>query len=179
VPIENERKFVLRNDIELERRLAQAPGVSRSLILQAYLDAPGLRLRAIEVAGLMRHIFSYKRPVEGQVVEIETEIEEIDFRRLWTLKRESLQKVRYSWPDGRYHWDVDFFKSANGRTYFALAEVEMPESQETPPPAPASLAPYVLGMAPNGDPRFTSKRLANPVHAEELLREIVERGYVS
>jgi len=179
VPIENERKFVLRNDVELEKRLAQAPGVTRSLMLQAYLDAPGLRLRAIETAGSMRHIFSYKRPVEGQVVEIETDLDEADFRRLWKTKRESLQKVRYSWPDGRYRWDIDFFKTANGRTYFVLAEVEMPEHQEIPPPVPTSLAPYLLGLASNGDPRFTSKRLADPAHAEALLREIVERGSVS
>jgi CYTH domain-containing protein len=179
VPIENERKFVLRNDIELEKRLAQAPGVSRSLILQAYLDAPGLRVRAIEVAGQMRHIFSYKRPVEGQVVEIETDLEPEDFRRLWKTKRESLQKVRYSWPDGRYRWDIDFFKRPNGHTYFVLAEVEMPEHQEIPPPVPASLASYLIGLAPNGDPRFTSKRLADPAHAEALLREIVERGSIT
>lgn len=179
MPIENERKFVLKNDCELEKRLAQAPGVARKLLIQAYLDAPGLRIRTIETDGQLSHVFTYKRTVDGQVVEIETELEADDFRRLWKLRRESLQKVRYSWPDGRFHWDVDFFKTETGRTYFAQAEVEMPEHETAPPPLPACLSPFVLGAAPVGDPRFSSKCLANQTHAEQLMREIVEKGAVS
>ena len=133
MPIENERKFVLRNENELENKLARTPGVSRRLIEQAYLDAPGLRIRTIEADGKMQRIFSYKRPVDGQVVEIETEISSEDFHRLWKIRREALRKVRYSWPDGQYRWDVDFFKTDDGRTYFALAEVEMPETEIEPP----------------------------------------------
>ena len=47
MPIENERKFVLQDDGSLERRLGAAPGVVRSFLRQAYLDASGLRIRAI------------------------------------------------------------------------------------------------------------------------------------
>jgi CYTH domain-containing protein len=178
MPIENERKFVLDDDGKLERLLAQAPGVERRILIQAYLDSPGLRLRAIDHAGLTRHIFGYKREIEGKVVEIETEIDPADFRRLWTLRRETLQKVRYSWPDGRFHWDVDFFKTGEGRTYFALAEVEMPETDKIPPPVPPRLSAYVLGVVPPGDPRFTSKRLADRAHAEQLLAEIRQKGRI-
>ena len=71
MPIENERKFVLENDGRLEPLLGQAPGVVRSILVQAYLDAPGLRLRGIETDGKLRHIFGYKREVAGNVVEIE------------------------------------------------------------------------------------------------------------
>jgi CYTH domain-containing protein len=179
MPTENERKFVLRNDRELERRLAQAPGITRSLIVQAYLDTPGVRIRAIEVAGEVHRVFTFKRPVDGQVVEIETELDPADFTRLWKLRRETLQKVRYSWPDGRFKWDVDFFKTSGGSTYFALAEVEMPEHVRVPPPVPPCLAGYVLGQAPEGDPRFTSKRLADQSHAGRILHEIAERGLVA
>jgi CYTH domain-containing protein len=175
MPIENERKFVLRNDNELEVRLSQAPGVTRSLLVQAYLDAPGLRLRAREADGELRHIFSFKRLVGDHVVEIETDIEADDFRRLWKLRRETLQKVRYSWPDGRFHWDIDFFKTTGGRTYFALAEVEMPEHQRLPPPLPACIAPFVIEQVTHQDPRFTSKRLADTAHAERLLAEIEQK----
>ncbi len=178
MPIENERKFVLDDDGRLERLLAQAPGVTRSILVQAYLEAPGLRLRVIDSGGKTRRIFSYKREVEGKVVEIETDIDPEDFRRLWTLRHETLQKVRYSWPDGRFHWDVDFFKTSKGQTYFALAEVEMPEHETTPPPVPPRLSAHLLGAAPPGDPRFTSKRLANQAHAERLLAEAREKGRV-
>jgi len=178
MPIENERKFVLRNDCELEKRLAQAPGVARSLLVQAYLDAPGLRIRTIETNGQLSHIFTYKRPVDGQVVEIETEISPVDFERLWSQRRETLQKTRYSWTDGPFHWDVDFFKTDDNRTYFTQAEVEMPEDQVEPPPLPPSLADHLLATAPAGDPRFASKRLANQAHAEKLLADIKSKGRI-
>ena len=154
MPIENERKFVLENDGRLEPLLGQAPGVVRSILVQAYLDAPGLRLRGIE-----------------------TEIHRVDFHRLWTLRRETLQKVRYSWPEGdRYKWDVDFFKGADGATYFVLAEVEMPEHETNAPPLPPRLAPHLLAAVPYGDPRFSSKRLADQPHAERLLVEVRMKG---
>ncbi len=172
MPIENERKFVLENDGKLELLLAQAPGVTRGLIVQAYLESPGVRLRVVELAGRRHHIFGFKRPVDGTTVEIETYISEDDFRRLWKLRTETLQKVRYSWPDGRFGWDLDFFKATDGSTYFAMAEVEMPEIDQVPPPLPPRLAPHVIFAAPFGDPRFTSKRLANRQFAENLLAEI-------
>lgn len=176
MPIENERKFVLDDDETLERTLARKPGVVRSYLRQAYLESSGLRIRAIEQGGSTRHVFTYKRPVEDQVVEIETEIAAIDFRRLWKLRQETLQKARYSWNDGRFHWDVDFFKADDGRTYFALAEVEMPETDTVPPAPPAILAPYVLLLAPRNDPRFTSKRLADRAHAERLMADVRTKG---
>jgi CYTH domain-containing protein len=176
MPIENERKFVLTNDGQLEPRLAQAPGVTRGLIVQAYLETPGVRLRVVEVGDRRHHIFSYKRPVDGHTVEIETYISEDDFRRLWKLRKETLQKVRYSWPDGRFGWDVDFFKTTDGSTYFAMAEVEMPEGDVQPPPPPPRLAPHVIFAVPYTDPRFTSKRLADRQHAEGLMDEIRHKG---
>jgi CYTH domain-containing protein len=173
MPIENERKFVLSEDGRLERELATAPGVTRSLLRQTYLDAQGVRLRSIETGEGVRHIFSFKRTVDGEMVEIETDIEREDFDRLWKLGREKLRKVRYSWPDGRFHWDTDFFKTDGGRTYFALAEVEMPAKETAPPPVHARLTTHYVAAVEPGDPRFTSKRLADQGHAERLLAEIM------
>jgi CYTH domain-containing protein len=169
---------VLDDDGKLETLLAQVPGVTRSLLQQAYLDVSGLRIRAIQSNGSKRHIFTYKREVDGQVVEIETEISAADFDRLWSQRRETLQKARYSWDDGPFHWDVDFFKTDEGRTYFAQAEVEMPEQDKSPPPLPECLASHLLAMAPAGDQRFTSKRLADQTHAEKLLADIKSKGRI-
>jgi CYTH domain-containing protein len=179
MPIENERKFVLRDDGLLEGQLAGLPNVRRSLLRQAYLDVSGIRVRSIDDAGPRRHVFTYKRAVKGQLVEIETEISAADFERLWSERRETLQKTRYSWNDGPFHWDVDFFKTDDGHTYFAQAEVEMPEDHETPPPLPPCLASHLLALAPAGDQRFTSKRLADRGHAERLLAEIRSKGVIS
>ena len=44
---------------------------ARHFLRQAYLDAPGLRIRSMEADGKTRHLFTYKRTIEDQVVEIE------------------------------------------------------------------------------------------------------------
>jgi CYTH domain-containing protein len=178
MPIENERKFVLNDDGKLESHLTKKPGVTRHFLRQAYLDAPGLRIRSMEADGKTRHLFTYKRTIEDQVVEIETGLSAVDFARLWTKRNETLQKVRYSWDDGAFHWDVDFFKDEGWKTYFAMAEVEMPEEHTEPPPLPASLAGHLLAAAPAGDQRFTSKRLADQAHAERLLADIRQKGRI-
>ncbi|HMJ98494.1 MAG TPA: CYTH domain-containing protein [Reyranella sp.] len=178
MPIENERKFVLLDDGRLEQQLAHVPGVTKSFLRQAYLDVSGMRIRSLEADGRKRYVFTYKREVDGQVVEIETDINVQDFDRLWSQRRETLQKARYSWNDDRFHWDVDFFKTAEGRTYFAQAEVEMPEDDKAPPPLPPRLVGHLLAMAPAGDQRFTSKRLADPAHAERLLADIRKKGKI-
>lgn len=178
MPIENERKFVLDDDGKLEAQLAELPGVARSLLRQAYLDVPGLRIRSMETGGRRAHVFTYKREVAGQVVEIETEISADDFDRLWTQRRESLLKTRYAWADGQFHWDVDFFKTEDGQTYFAMAEVEMPEDDTVPPPLSPRLTSHFLADAPHRDPRFASKRLADRAFAEKLLADIRLKGKV-
>ena len=88
------------DDGTLEQQLARRPGVTRSFMRQAYLDVSGMRIRSIEADGSKRYVFTYKREVDGQMVEIETDISVVDFDRLWSQRRETLQKARYSWPDG-------------------------------------------------------------------------------
>ena len=49
------------------------------------------------------------------------------------------------------------------------------------PPAdalPARLADHLLALAPAGDQRFTSKRLADQAHAQKLLAEIRSKGRI-
>ena len=81
------------------------------------------------------------------MVEIETEIAPSTSSACGSQRRETLQKARYSWPDGRFHWDVDFFKTDDGQTYFAMAEVEMPEDDTVPPPLPAASPATLLPRA--------------------------------
>ncbi|MBV9835151.1 MAG: hypothetical protein JO055_12135 [Alphaproteobacteria bacterium] len=169
MPVENERKFVLHDPHgALERALGNVrPAIPRKAIRQGYLDTVGLRIRRFDQDGRVSHIFSYKRPVDDVMVEIEREIDAVDFERLWKLRREALEKVRYSIAAGDCQWDIDFFKDG-GRTYFALAEVEMPEGREEPPPPPAILAPYIEFLVERGDERFSSKKLADPAYARRL-----------
>jgi CYTH domain-containing protein len=176
MPIENERKFVLRDaDGALERALAAAcPPWTQFAIRQAYLDAPGLRIRRFTRGVDAKHIFSYKRLIGSEMVEIETAMSAADFERLWTLRREALEKVRFHLAADDCGWDVDFFK-AEGRTYFALAEVEMPEGRVVTPPPPAIVEPHIHMLVPAGDERFASKKLADPAYATRLANETFAR----
>jgi hypothetical protein len=54
----------------------------------------------------------------------------------------------------------------------------MPEDDKAPPPLPPRLVGHLLAMAPAGDQRFTSKRLADPAHAERLLADIRKKGKI-
>jgi CYTH domain-containing protein len=177
MPIENERKIVLSDPQgALEKTLTAAcPPWIRFGIRQAYLDAPGLRIRRFDETSGVRHIFSFKRPVAGEMVEVETEMSVVDFDRLWTLRRETLEKVRFHMADGDCGWDIDFFK-AEGRTYFALAEVEMPEGRLDPPAPLAILTPYVVMLVPVGDERFASKKLADPAYSARLKQALALPG---
>jgi CYTH domain-containing protein len=109
------------------------------------------------------------------MVEIETARSAADFERLWTLRREALEKIRFHLPADDCGWDVDFFK-VGGRTYFAVAEVEMPEGRAIPPPPPAIVASYVHMLVPAGDERFASKKLADPAYAAGLAHELFARA---
>ena len=83
-------------------------------------------------------------------------------------------------PTAAFHWDVDFFKADDGRTYFALAEVEMPETRDRAAAAAAQPgAASARGWRQHGDPRFASKRLADRSHAERLLADMRAKGRIA
>jgi CYTH domain-containing protein len=177
MPIENERKFVLRDpDGSVERVLAALPDAARMVLRQAYLESSGVRIREVSDATGKRALFTFKRTVEDGVVEIETPISAEDFARLWQLRRETLVKVRYHLAAAPCGWDIDFFKdggSDSAPTYFAMAECEMPEGWTQTPPPPAVIAGHVLHTVTNGDERYTSKRLADIAHARGLMAHLL------
>src|SRR5688572_15282202 len=154
MPIENERKFVLHDpDGAVERALAAMPAAARMVLRQAYLESSGVRIREVTDAQGTRALFTFKRTVEDGVVEIETPISAEDFARLWRLRRETLVKVRYHLAADLCGWDIDFFKDGEADTsptYFAMAEVEMPEGWTQTPPPPAVIAGHVLHTVTNG-----------------------------
>ena len=127
MPIENERKFVLRDDGDLEPRLASGRR-DQKLLRQAYLDVSGMRIRSVEEGGAIRHVFTTSG-VDGQIVEIETEISPVDFERLWSQRRETCRSCaipgRRSLP-----WDVDFFKTRDTHLFHAGRSGDAEEQTE-------------------------------------------------
>lgn len=164
MPFENERKYVL--DISLSE--AALGSWERQDIRQAYL-AGGARIRQANGDFL----FTYKRWIEARKdhLEIETDIAEEDFRTLWECAERRLTKTRYVRQETGAEWVVDFFK-ADGKTYFVMAEVEMPATLDNPETMPVVVRDHLTFAVPHGDERFSSANLYDVAFASGLLKQI-------
>lgn len=190
MPQEYELKFVLQN-MDLENNLRKLaldnPAYSVVLIEQHYLSKPARLRKATTLirhghdcgkAGDVSHKFAYKPKINGSVLEIETEIDEDDFRLLLSETKKSLLKIRFQeeQPCKNEHWIVDFFKS-RGETYFTLAECELYGKIKIPTRTPSFVKDNIIFAAGVGNSNFSSRRLCDIPKATELYEEIVRGTY--
>ena len=170
MPIENERKFLLLESGAVEREIAvRAEQTLR--IEQKYLvieKGLSVRVRVSTNDGTPSYRLTFKKDVKGQVVEVETPVSEDDFTKLWTTGCNKVIKTRYIYQG----WEVDFFKTAAGETYLAVAEVELLPWQKTPNHIPELISNYIIFPVPANDRRFSNKKLGNIKYATKLLSEI-------
>ena len=165
MPVENERKYVLRPDFDAQ----VLEGWQRVEVRQAYLDdGPRIRYFGGE------HIFTYKKwvPQAKELVEIETALSADDFNLLWPLCEERVQKTRYIKETDDGEWVVDFLRTDKDKVYFVVAEVEMARFQAEPKVIPAEIAGAILHAVDAGDNRFTNKKLSDRDYAEALLEKV-------
>ena len=171
MPIENERKFLIDESGSSEQEFI---GLSeRTLrIEQKYVSvAKGFSTRirrAVEGDGGPDHTLTVKKNIGGQVIEIETAIDEADFLKLWPTAFNRVVKTRYLYGG----WEVDFFKDARHANYFAVAEIELPAWQREPRSIPDAIRSRLLFAVPPEDKRFSNRKLSNLVYAASLLRLI-------
>lgn len=182
MPIENERKYVL--DVEQDERAARKflaslqdlPGTKVYEFNQGYLEG-SCRIRQSmpwSVDEQTVNYFTYKTKVNGEQVEIETQISEVDFDLLWLKVSKIVTKIRVVVPtlNGDV-WEVDFFRMANRKGfYLVMAEVELPQGVEKPNLLPAFIQSNLLHEVTFGDKRFNSKNLTKPAVVAELLEQI-------
>jgi len=163
MPVENERKYVLKPDFDAGR----LTGWTKHAIRQAYLDdGPRIRQRGDD------YIFTYKKwvPQAGELVEIETAISEDDFNLLWPLCVQRIAKTRYVLMQDEVEWVVDFLCDDQGQVYFVLAEAELPRGQAVPRHIPAEIESGILHSVAAADNRFTNKKLSDRVYAASLYQ---------
>lgn len=161
--IENERKFVL--DIDEDFFINHF--YTQHIIKQGYLSSE-CRIRSYDES----YIFTYKKLVEDELIEIETEITKDDFDKLWTQTKNQLSKTRYtemSYGDNK--WEIDFFKN-DGYTYFVMAECEIYNGDIEPNRFPIDIKKHTIHVVERFDERFTSHSLCDIDHAKGLLNEI-------
>lgn len=175
MPIENERKFVLR--LNVSEGIFHDAADSVEDIEQVYLISgkkQSLRCRKVtKVRGKdieLVYNMTFKQEVDKKVVEVETDIDARDYRLLKKASTSVLQKTRYRIGE----WEVDFFKS-DGKTYFVMAEIEMPENQKKPDSIPTLINENLVHVVKRGDKRYTSKKLCDVKHAQRLYLSLFKR----
>jgi CYTH domain-containing protein len=143
-------------------------------ISQAYLlRSKGLTVRIRKQKDhkdKIKYYFTTKQKVEDKIIEIEKKIQQPDFEDLAKVAVGWVHKIRYVVKN----WEVDFFKE-NKKTYFIMAEIEMPHGMEEPKEVPGFVTENLLFKVPREDCRFSSKKLSDVDYAKTLLDEVMEK----
>ena len=170
MPVENERKFVLKMVSGLENEMRRAAH-KVYLIEQGYLvNNKGLtvRIRRQQSRKKAWHVMTVKTRVSDErIIEIEKKISEMDYREMVPHAGGWVHKIRYVIGD----WEVDFFKNVR-ETYFVMAEIEMPDGVDSPESIPDFVADHLLFTVPRDDCRFSSKKISDVDYAQKLLEEV-------
>lgn len=198
MPIENELKFVVRLDDKLEK---EAKELGKCLLIeQGYIAEDRrtkimLRLRKVtQPDGAVEHLMQMKCKAYKYkgLIEVGTHIDEKDFHRLWKLAKGKLIKSRYCIETGlqadqsnnpdhevREKWELDFFKT-EGKNYFVLAEIELPEEQDDWRfPMPGLIEGNVVYSVPRNDTRFSNRKLGNVEYATRLYKSVLHKELYS
>jgi CYTH domain-containing protein len=187
MPTENERKFVI--DLGCEEEIAGLAS-KKYLIAQGYMvTTKGITVRArkrfdyrSKDKNHFQYYFTLKANAGGRCVEIEDRINERDFNDLWSICRNKLEKIRYVVTHRRTRkptldWELDFFKDHRNETYFALAEIELPEGKEAPDVIPDFVKNNLLFEVPLTDNRFGNKLLGDARYAANILQDIKSANF--
>jgi hypothetical protein len=174
MPIENEKKFVLADQPNLENSIIALTGLYYN-ITQVYLV--GSKNKKLRIRKYVHPPKNYcmcdlnvKITVDGKVYEVETEIDESDFDAMSKVGIAKLQKTRY-YLDG---WEIDFFKTPKDYTYFVQAEFEMQDGEEGPNEIPSYISDCLIYAVEKGDSRFSSRKLANIDYATKLFNKLIK-----
>lgn len=109
----------------------------------------------------------------GNPLEIEFRIDKRTYETLSQISRSRITKKRATVTDGPIHWDVDFLKDGNGKTYIAMAEAEMPEGLTNPPRLLPIIDPHIRYAVPKGDKRFNNAALSDHVAVRAMVAQLM------
>jgi len=171
MPTEHEFKFVL--NLEGEDEIAAACDKWEP-IRQGYLYvAKGVSHR-VRASGTSKpkYTMTFKKNTKGRTVEVETDLDARDFNDLWPDTIQRLHKVRHYLRHRHWVYEIDSFKDYLNRTYFLMAELEMPEGHKPPENLPAVLTKHLLLRVPLTSCQFASKLIADPRYATDLYQRL-------
>lgn len=144
----------------------------------AYSKGMTIRVRKKEYTDHHHNVeyyITYKQKSSSRIIEIEQKIDKRDYEELWSISKIKLFKTRYNLldVDTNLWWEVDFLKNKN-KTYFALAEVELPEEVKKPKRIHPLVEKVLIHEVPLNDNRFSNRRLANLEYSKGLYRKLTK-----
>jgi len=127
----------------------------------------------------VNHVLTYKHKIDGELVEIETDISSEDYEKLRRRALSKLNKRRYRVFHGPDAWEIDLFYRgfADDLPYFVLAEFEMPPGQIAPVSIPPIISEHLLYEVPIGNNKFSNTKLCHAKYAEEKYKELLEARF--
>jgi len=177
MPVEHEYKYILDSDnAELIEKLeAKYP---KQHIHQVYCTKNN-RFRAIVKQGkkktTVKWYHTFKKKINGEVLEIETEIPSEDFDMISRGENlGELHKIRFTIPQEYGQWDIDFLLTAplakGGTVYFSCCECEQPKELDVF--VPEILAKYIRFEVPHENSTlFSNFKLANQEYAATAIEQ--------
>jgi hypothetical protein len=180
MPVEREFKYVLDHRNNLEQKLIDQ-GTLGVVIKQGYLSKGGrIRSKTYPVdhslEGTTQYIFTYKHKLSRQpgCLEIEQDITESDFLLAWSEADHVINKIRYVVEcTNSFVWEIDFFRDADDKTFFALAECEVHEGQDRPKHLHEFVKNNLLLAVEESDNRFQNRKLSDVKKTTKLFKEAV------
>lgn len=175
MPVENENKYVLDvPSVEgFANKLRHLKGATAYSFRQGYVNE-NTRVREIKHHnGAVEYLFTFKMMINGNLIEVEKELDDFDFSQLWIKVDRVIVKTRVAVPVGERIWEVDFMHTSNGHeTYLVMAEVEMGKDETDPGALPDFISEHLLYAVPKGDMRFVNSRLTQPNVVRKLVQDI-------
>lgn len=173
MPTENERKYVL--NLSCEDDFASVK--TKLNIWQGYLiSTKGVTVRLRRSQNCKKRsiecTLAVKTTVQGRNIEIENKITKRDFDDLWEVSLNRLVKTRYVMMCAGLKWDVDFLKDYQDKTYFAIAEVELPENVTSPVFIPDLVNNNIIFKVDLNDTRFNNKLLSDARYATKIFNSL-------
>lgn len=174
MPTENELKSLIRTECEKQ---VEELSSDQYLIQQGYLIATrGITVRVRKSrrkkTGQENYYFTLKVNTGGRCIEVENKLDSRDFNDLWDIALNKLEKIRYVVKSGKLDWELDFFKDYRGKTYIAVAEIELPEGQLEPESTPDIVKKNTIYKVGRDDQRFSNKLLGDARYASELIAKL-------
>lgn len=191
MPIENERKYVLLRDRVVVDEVVAAATYSDSII-QLYIQTGkewNLRIREIRPhyqdkdeddrifdPKYVDYLLTYKHMIDGELIEIETNISSADYQKLNKRALSRLSKIRYRILHKSGTWEVDLFYRglSDDLPYFILAEIELPAGQVAPTSIPSIISKHLLYEVPLENNEFSNTKLCYIQLAEEKYQELLK-----